>query len=323
MAKVKRQWLSEVHDASADVRVPLATFSPTSGPSKASVSIIAGMHPGEAAGLLAAQDLMTTLIDADLAGTVNVIPIASIEAFYARALQLSPIDERECHYMSPGHPDGTYTEHLVDILFRTVKGSDVVVDLHGGELVQDLTPYVGVPWRGMQDPLWDTCLKVASCFDVPFLAKRDVYEAGVALPAALLEAGVPNVWSEIGRNGLPEPFAIKLQYEGLLRVLGSFGVLDGVKALARHPTVLGPQHWVVFAGRSGVWRPEVVAGEHVVRSQRLGTISDEFGSQLQTYEAPGTGVVEYLCTSPAISHRRTPYGNRWHQLLAQIVSDGS
>jgi predicted deacylase len=299
------------------VEVPLAeAVGQGEGPT---VAITAGMHAGEYAGILAASELIQRLKTMPLQGRVLIIPVQSTQAFFMRSMQLSPVDEREAHYTWPGRTDSSYTEHLIDLIFRTVRVADYVVDMHGGELVQDLCPWVGAPWLD-DGKLWDQTYELATAFDVDVINKRQIDDTPLGLPRALLEEGIPNIWTEIGRNGLLEPGTIRRQREGALSLLRTLGVARG-KPKIYSPRIVGPAHWMVVAEESGVWRPSVKAGETVERGQRLGALYDVFGDEVREFLSPGRAVVLFVCTSPAINADRRPGGYQWHQWLAFLAED--
>jgi uncharacterized protein len=317
VSQVLKTWIGEPHPGAPDVRFPLADArGDASGPT---VAITAGMHGGEYAGILAATKLIQHLAQTDVHGRVLVIPTLSTLAFFGRSMQLSPVDAQEVHYLWPGNPAGSFSEHLIDLLFRTVRIADAVIDLHAGEFVQDLTPYVGVPWLD-DGPLWQRSLDLATAFNVPFINRRAVAETSIALPRALLEIGIPNVWTEIGRNGLPEPATIALQYDGLVNVLTLLGVLPG-SGIRYAPRQVGPRHWSIFAEQSGLWHPRIRGGESVTRGQLVGELTDVFGDHLHSFTAPADALATYVCTSPAIDVDNHPHGNNWHQHLIQLVED--
>jgi hypothetical protein len=207
----------------------------------------------------------------------------------------------------------------VDLLFRTLETSDAVLDLHGGEFTQDLTPYVGTPWEG-DGPLYDRSLELATAFAVPFADKRAVAETANALPRALNAKGIPNIWTEIGHNGLPEPDMVDLQYEGCINALRLLSLIEG-RGVRHEQRLVGPRHWSVHAEQSGVWVPAIRAGDHVREGQVLGRLYDVFGDEIELFRSPADALAEYVCTSPAINADRVPFGNHWHQHLAQLVED--
>ena len=166
--RVERSFVKAEH-RDGDIEFPLAVLSGArDGPT---LAVIAGMHGGEYTGPLAAMQLIRECGTDDLSGRLIVIPVLSMRAFMLRNMQLSPVDEREVHYLWPGNPGGTYSEALVDLVYRTVKDADYLLDLHAGEMAQALEPYVAVPW--IEDgPLWDRSLDLACAFDVPFVDRR-------------------------------------------------------------------------------------------------------------------------------------------------------
>lgn len=173
-----------------------------------------------------------------LAGRLLIVPVLSTQAFMMRSMRLSPIDEREVHYVWPGKPQGTYSKALIDLLYGAVKDADYLLDLHSGEMAQALEPYVCVPWVA-DGPLWDASLTLAQAFDVPFVDRRALADTPLALPKVLLDRGIPNVWTEIGRNGLTDPRYTSLQNDGLVNVLRRLHMLPG-EYRAFTPRVVGP-----------------------------------------------------------------------------------
>ena len=145
------------------------------------MAIISGVHGGEFSGPLAATRLIRTVDPDVLAGRLLIVPVLSTQAFMQRNMQLSPVDQREVHFVWPGNPTGTYSDALIDLLFGAVKDADFLLDLHAGEMAQALAPYVVVPWLA-DGPLWEASLTLAKAFDVPFVARRTLAETPLALP---------------------------------------------------------------------------------------------------------------------------------------------
>ena len=316
VAGVERTFVRAEH-RDGTVEFPLAIISGARpGPT---LAVTAGMHGGEYDGVLAATRLIRETDPASLAGRLLVIPVISTRAFMLRTMQLSPVDEREVHYVWPGHPEGTYSDLLVDLLFNAVKDADYLIDLHGGEFAQGLEPYVCVP-KAADERLREGCLLLGRAFDVPFVDWRVLEETPLALPRALLDRGIPNIWTEIGRNGLPDPRATDLQHRGIVNAMRALGMLTG-DARRHEPRLVGPRHWTTYADRSGIWRPAIAAGDRVWQGQVLGELQDYFGERLEVFHAPADALVEYIATSSAINAERRPHGYRWHQLLVQMVED--
>ena len=281
------------------------------------VAVISGMHGGEYAGILATQKLIQRLQGTPLRGRVLIVPILSTASFFSRTMQLSAVDEREAHYVWPGHRSESFTAHLIDLLFRTIRSSQFVLDLHGGELVQDLVPHIRIPWL-KDGEMWNLSLEVARGFEVKYVDKCVVAETPHGLPHALLDERIPNLWTEIGHNGLLSAAEIRRQFNGVVNALRTLGSLPGKPARYR-PRLVGPKHWSIYANRRGLWRPAVRPGQTVRSGQLLGELFDVFGERLESYGSPADALVEFLCTSPPIEITRQPHGYRWHQWLVQLA----
>jgi uncharacterized protein len=315
-AGVERSFV-KAHHRDGEIELPVAVLSGArDGPT---LAVIAGMHGGEYTGPLAAMRLIQECDPDDLAGRLIVIPVLSTRAFMMRSMQLSPVDEHEVHYLWPGKPEGTYSEALIDLVYRTVKSADYLLDLHAGEMAQALEPYVCVPW--IEDGrLWERSLELASAFNVPFVDRRALADTPLALPRALLDLGIPNVWTEIGSKGIADHGRVVLQYNGLVNVLRLLRMKSGEFARF-HPRVVGPRHWSVYASRSGVWRPSIAPYDHVHAGQTLGELYDYFGERLEVYQSPADALVEIVASSPAINVDREPHGYAWHRHIVQLVED--
>ena len=305
-----------VHRSGDEVELPVGRIvGARSGPR---FGVSAGMHAGEPAGVRAAMRVWQEVDPADLSGELVVIPIMSTRSFFARSMQLAAADEREVHGQAVGRPEASYSEFMIDAVFNVLKDLDFHVDLHAGEHVQALDPWVRVPEPSDERLRLETW-RLATCFPVPYLHPMPMDDSGSSLPAALFDAGVANLWTEIGQNAIQDESDIDGQYRGVMNALRRFGLLDGEpEDLPRHE-VVGPRIWRPLAEASGYWRPHIRAGEWVTEGQLLGELFDFDGARLTEFVAPWDGLVQLVWTSPAINVDRQPHGYQWHQGLFGIV----
>ena len=196
-----------VHHSGEELEIPVGTVvGARSGPK---FGISSGMHSGEFAGMRAAIRLWRELDPATLRGEVRIIPIMSTRAFFARSTQLSPVDERELHFQPAGRPEGTYSEFQIDCVFNLLRDLDFHVDMHAGEYVQALDPWVAFADPTTNERLRRDTWRLAGAMPVPYLDPRQAdiqdkfSELDQGLPFALMREGVANVWTEIGQNVRP------------------------------------------------------------------------------------------------------------------------
>lgn len=306
----------KLHHSGEELVIPVATIEGARpGPTFA---IIAGMHAGEYAGILAASRLIQDLRPDQLAGRVIIVPIVSTRAFMMRSMQLSPVDEKEIHFQVPGNPGGTYSEFLIDELYRIVQGADYLIDMHAGEFAQTLLPWVVVPMLGDRE-MQQKAHQLARGFDVQYLDLRTDPAKVPAFCIFLAQRGIVNIYAEVGKNGIPQEGDIATHYNGCLNALRAVGMLPGQKPQSFKHRYLGQTHFTVVAQRSGIWYPAVKEGEMVRKGQRLGELRDYFGDLLERYEAPFDSIVLYYWSSPAINAERRPHGYDWHSGLVRLA----
>lgn len=316
MAGRYREYLRTQHASGEELLIPVAIIEGARpGPT---LAVTAGMHAGEYDGVLAAIRLLQTVAPEELSGRLIVVPVISTRAFMLRSMQLSPVDEKEVHFQVPGNPGGSYSELLVDRLYGLVREAGYLIDLHGGEFVQSLIPWVPVPVAA-NPALARAALGLARGFNVPYLDLRTDVATIPAYARYLAEQGIANVWTEIGQNGLPDPTSTELQYEGCLNALRALGMLPGEPTIRVRHRYLGQRHHTVVAERSGLWFPAVAAGQIVREGELLGELRDYFSELLARYEAPFDGIVLYYWTSPAINVERQPHGYSWHAGLVRLA----
>ena len=251
--------------------------------------VTAGIHGAEYASIEAADRVARLDPDA-LAGTLVVLPIVDPAGFAARRAYTNPIDGRNLNRMFPGDPEGTFTERLAAWLLEThVRGADAWIDLHGGDLVEALTPFT---IHSADDA---AAASLAEAFGLRYRIASSgegvTYAAGSAV-------GVPSIIAEASGQGLrPEPEIARL-VDGVRRSMASLGMLDESFAPAEVER-LTRFEWR-RAEREGMWFPAVDAGDEVAEGETLGEIRDLLGGDPQRIASPVAGPVLFLASALAV-----------------------
>src|SRR3954466_519372 len=106
------------------------------------VALTSGVHPAEYPAIESNIRFTRNLDPATLSGTVVSLPLIDVPAFLPRSPFVCPIDQKNPNRFFPGDPNGTFTEVMNDAIFRAViSPSDALIDLHGGDLVEALSPF--------------------------------------------------------------------------------------------------------------------------------------------------------------------------------------
>src|ERR1043166_9424784 len=211
------------------------------------VAFVAGSHGTEYTSIVAMQRLIPRIDAKALSGTVIVVPIINIASIETMTPHMNPVDRKSMDGNYPGDANGTQTPRaLAAVTKEVVAPADVVVDLHGGDLDEDLRPYSY--WfrggRAMQD---SAGLKLALAFGLDHIIVTDVNpdapNAGRSLSGQALVRGKTVLVAEAGRSGTVLDVDLKPLIEGSLNILGALKMLNRpVKPLA-HPV------WLAGAGK--------------------------------------------------------------------------
>jgi predicted deacylase len=113
--------------------------------------VVAGAHGTEYASIIALEKLGQTIDPAGLSGTLIVLPLVNLASFAQKVPHLNPVDGKNMNRMYPGKADGTQTERASWAIAKlVVEQSDYMIDLHGGDLDENLRRYSYWPRTGKE-----------------------------------------------------------------------------------------------------------------------------------------------------------------------------
>ncbi len=189
--------------------------------------MLAGVHGCEYASMAGLRTWARSLAGRELSGHVLAVPVLNLPAFRARTPFVVPDDGKNLNRCFPGNAAGSLAERLAyDTFTKIIRGSDVLIDMHAGDLVEALQPFA----------LYDAgpgearALEVASAYGLGYVIRQepgpDRAVAGTS-SAAAAEIGIPAIIAEAGGCGLVERPAVEAHVRGLNRVLALLGMSQG------------------------------------------------------------------------------------------------
>ena len=273
------------------------------------VAFVAGSHGTEYSSIVALQQLISRIDASKLAGTVIIAPLLNVASFEAMTPHINPIDRKGMNASYPGDPNGTQSQRaLAAVAEKIVAPADVVVDLHGGDLDEDLRPY-SYWYRGGNAAQDSAGLKLVRAFGLDHVIVSDVNpnapNAGRSLSGHSLTHGKTVLIAEAGRSGVVAPSDLALLINGSLNVLGELHMLDRkVKPLA-HITWLAGAGQRVQADSGGVFMAAVARDTRVKKGQVVGHTTDYLGRPTGEIRAPIDGLVTFIRGVPSMSPRAT------------------
>lgn len=253
------------------------------------VAITAGMHGCEYVGIEAARRLLSLLEPKKLRGRVLLFPLLNPAGFFGGHKQVFPQDGQNLNRQFPGDPQGSHTQRLAACLEeRLYPVTDFLLDLHGGDWNESLTPLVFHP-VAVSEAVRQKAEAAAAALTVPLRvasrADNGLYSraAHLGIPALLLERGCQGQWSESEVTAMVEDVLCLLDHLGVRSHSPSEHPFQAAIRQARY----------LEAPNDGFWYPAVSAGASVQQGQILGRLVDAGGRELAVYTADWDGIVLY------------------------------
>jgi predicted deacylase len=260
------------------------------------LTLIAGVHGCEYSSIAAVREVVRKLETQNLSGRVIALPVANVSAFRTRTPFVTPEDGKNLNRCFPGNADGTYSEALAHYLFELVSRGDYLIDLHGGDLVEALEPFVLYD----ESTVEDAARSMAMAFGLRYAicSPRGERIEGTTVAAAA-DAGIPGIVAEAGGRGLLEHEATRALVQGVENVLHSVGMLAGERTATEGTTLFRRFFWL-YSPADGWWEPTVQVGQGVDEGTVLGRVLDLLGDELEQIVTPHPGVVLFMTSVPAI-----------------------
>jgi predicted deacylase len=284
-----------------EMAIPLCTVQ--GGRNGPTVCITAGMHGCEYPGIAAAVALAKQINPDDVRGTIKILTISNLPSFEQQRMYEVPYDRRDEYDLFPGSPTGSYSEVLVDhIVEDVIRGSDYYIDLHGGDLIEDLLPLSLVHISGRRETDVES-LRLAESFGLPVVVATNHHgkrpDMG-KIYAGIAELGIPSVLAEAGRIGLLEESAVAMHTRGLTNVLRHVGSLEGTPTA--NQGILRYDDWYeVRSPEQGIFYNATRLGDVVRKGQVIGAVEDYFGREKCKVRASSAGRILVQVTSPAVA----------------------
>lgn len=251
------------------------------------LTIVAGVHGCEFAGIEATRRLLAETDLSELKGCLRVVPVANLTSFYHRTEWVVPIDGKNPGRQFPGDPTGSYSQALADLIFQeVVEGSDALLDIHGGDIFEQLAPYTACPEDDGSD-LGRQARQLGLVYDLPFVVSPEPTETGEhkgSLWEAAYAAGIPAALQEAGGQGLMTEDDVLAHLQGERNTLYHLGMLPGEPVRRSEQRELATTFWK--PDNVGMFYPEVGVFDRVEKGQRIGRICDVFGEEIEELQAP-------------------------------------
>jgi len=270
--------------------------------------VSAGVHAFEYSSIEAIQRLLKLIDPSKVSGTLIVVPVVNTPAFESRGPQggwstpyQCPIDGINLNRIFPGNPEGTMGYQIAHVFInKVVSKTDYYIDCHGGDLNEDLSPYVIAAQSGDEEKDRKALEILAASYDTDLVSLSKT--AGGSENAAA-QLGKPSIVAEAGGFGRIDENAVRWHVDGILNVMMRLKMIDGTPNKPREQRIR--KRFNLIVTRGGIcYTPPL--GTRVKKGEELGVVKDMFGNVLETLTSPVDGVVTFrrsplpVCTNDRV-----------------------
>ena len=266
------------------------------------LAVVSGAHGSEYASIMAVEQMIADADPARIAGTLILVPIVNVNSFDKITPHVNPTDNKSMNRYYPGTMSGTQTDRASYVITGDVIDKcDHLIDLHGGDLDENLRPYSywTVTGHAAQDE-FSKQMVLAFGLDHIIIADDRPKDPNASryLENTASVRGKASFAAEAGRSGPVDPKDVALLATGVKRVMAQLKMTTDTFPAPPKPT------WVttvtVTAERNGVFWPAVDRDAHVTKGARIGSITDYLHRPLQDITAPADGIVMFVRALPTL-----------------------
>lgn len=261
------------------------------------VLITAGIHGGEYPSIEGVMELAKELQPENIQGGMIIFHPVNVEGFLDRASGVYPPSKENLNRQYPGEPEGTMGQRFAYALTNDViKKCDFMIDTHGGDLHEQLPPYVYYPGVGDQD-IVELSRLAASVVKAKYMVKSQCCANAYHMCNAL---GIPSLLLEMGGRGLWSKQEVIDYKANIINLLRHVGTIQEEVIMPEKEAYVITNAAYIDAEHSGCWYPLVELEEHVKEGQLIGVIKDFFGNVLEEIYAEFDALILFNTVSLAI-----------------------
>jgi predicted deacylase len=217
---------------------------------------------------------------------------------------VNPVDGKNMNRFYPGKADGTQTDRAsFAIAKQVVEKCDYLVDLHGGDLDENLRRYSYWARTG-KETLDAASRAMVLAFGLDHIILQD-FRAPVAPGGAITltryaaSLGKPCVTAEAGHAGTVDADDVDALIRGCWSLARHLKMLAGAASPVEHPVWLSRVS-VMTSDLEGVFYPLAAAEAYVSEGMTIGYVTDYFGRKIRDIASPIPGVVLYIGAVPSL-----------------------
>ena len=269
-------------------------------------TILAGVHGAEYAPIIATQKLIKKFEVKRLSGTIIILPITNIGAFYSSTPYVNPIDNLNINRIFPGNKNGSVSEKIAHfIATKIIPVSDFFLDAHSGDANEDLLPFVcyydnqNYPFQTKMAKELSEYSGFENVISYPYTIKNS--EPALYAFKQATQVGKIALSFESGKLGYLQPKAVDRILRGYYRIFDKLEMYEynDLEDKTKFKRLNSPYY--IKSKFQGILYSGYKAGDKVLKNNELGFITDEFGKIIERYFASKSGTILYMKGTPPVN----------------------
>ncbi len=241
----------------------------------------AAIHGDELNGIEIVRRVLASKLLKKLQGTLIAVPIVNVLGVVHQSRYLP--DRRDLNRCFPGSSSGSLAARMAHLFMREVVAKSTHgIDLHTAAIHRTNLPQLRCKLSNRK------ARAMAEAFRAPVIVDSQIRDG--SLRDAATERGIPVLLYEAGEALRFDESAIRIGVNGVLNVMRHLDMLPRRDRPPLKPFIARSSTWV-RAPASGIFRATVKLGAEVSKGQKLGIISDPFGSEQKNLIAGAKGIV--------------------------------
>jgi hypothetical protein len=267
------------------------------------LAVVSGAHGTEYASIIAVEQLIDAVDPAQLSGTLILVPLVNVASFERLVPHVNPVDNKSMNRFYPGNMNGTQTERASYVITKeVVEKCDHLIDLHGGDLDENLRPYSywTVTGHPQQDEVSRGMVLAFGLDHIIISADRpkDPSQSRY-LENTASTRGKPSFTAEAGRSGPVDANDVAALVKGVKNVMGYLKMTTWRPIAVKNPVWLEPVI-TIAAEQEGMFHPSVDRGAHVAKGAKIGSVTDYLNRPVKDIVTPEAGIITFIRAVPSL-----------------------
>ena len=273
-------------------------------------TIVAGIHGYEYPPIIALQEILDEINPQKLCGTLIILPVANIGAFYQRTPFLHPEDKKNLNKSFPGSPSGSISEQIANYITQNIiPNTDIFIDLHGGDANEDLVPFVCFYNNPKNLENTQKARQLSEISGLPMIVSYP-YTISNEEPALYafkqaVQLGKVSISIEAGKLGNLQSDNITILKNAIYNILDFSKIYLTEQKIKQKEQKLFTQQTYISSPKKGIFYSRLKAGDFVRKGENLGYITDILGRKLTNITTPTQGIILYKVGTPPINEGET------------------